>query len=307
MPAMKTKVLKLITLILLVLFLIVAYSNANSQVVKNLKNYEAYLSAEEYYLKGIDYAIDGKFEVAKKEFNRALETNQSYYPAKGALKVIKAMFDKRIKESATIHFFMGVFFDYKAIDAHKVSEIMLARGNGRANYVSAKHLWEKAIVEYEKAVEINPNFDAALYCLGNVYGQLYSKGHMRDKGINYIEKSNVPGLYYNFNGAYEKGHGKALVDDAVVEYRKAIETNPSNTEAYYKLAKFYQNMQMKSEAIKEYKQVLKINPFHAAAHYGLSKAYWGKEFKLSVEHCDKARRLGYEIPKGFLDAIERYR
>jgi tetratricopeptide (TPR) repeat protein len=60
-------------------------------------------------------------------------------------------------------------------------------------------------------------------------------------------------------------------DEAVKNYRLAIEKNPSYINARYGLATTLLKQKKTNEAIEEYRQILKINPNHPHARRQLEK------------------------------------
>ena len=93
--------------------------------------------------KGIEIASQGKFKEAKEEFRSILNVG----PAKRALKVIEDVESKKIDKKEAVHFFNGW--------THAI-----------------KNNWNESIVEYNKAIEINPRFSEAYVNRGIVYRAL---------------------------------------------------------------------------------------------------------------------------------------
>ena len=158
------RVLKISVLVLMVLFLAVGISYAQT--------------AKEYHNKGIEYAVQGKFEEAEEEFKKALKTDQFYNPAKECSKLLEDASKKGIENEAVIHFFKGMAYDDKG-------------------------MFDKAILEYKRAIAINPNDAKAHNNLGAIYGN---------------------------NGMY---------DTAILESKKAIAINSNYADAHNNLAVSY--------------------------------------------------------------------
>jgi len=60
--------------------------------------------------------------------------------------------------------------------------------------------------------------------------------------------------------------------------------------------------------IEELMKMITANPNDAVAHNNLAVTYYDKQqYKLAIQHCDKARELGYRINPSFLKALEPYR
>jgi len=70
----------------------------------------------------------------------------------------------------------------------------------------------------------------------------------------------------------------------------------------------YQNLREYKAAIKTYKQALSIDPNHSGTHNNLAVVYYTVgQFKLALEHVDKAQSLGFKVQQAFMDEISKYR
>jgi len=204
-------------------------------------------SAEECYNKGIEYGVAGKFEKAQQEFKKALEVDPFYGKAKVCLELVEDALEQRIKPETALHTFKGA--DY-----------------------GLKGMYDEAIAEFKRAIEINPNYALAHSNLGNAYDE------------------------------------KGMYDVAIAEYKIAIEINPNYALAHNNLGGVYGKKGMYDEAIAELKRAIEINPNFAEAHSNLAVAYYYKEeYSLAIEHCDITIELGLRPHPGFLEALKPYR
>ncbi len=115
----------------------------------------------------------------------------------------------------------------------------------KANYQSAiRYLrakeYDKAVIELERAVNLNPEFGEAHFRLGIIY--------------NLIGKQ----------------------DEAISQFRRALEINPRDAAAHNNLGSMYYLKEMLEEAANEFKEVLKIDPDFAEAHSNLGGVYFKK-------------------------------
>jgi len=167
-------------------------------------------------------------------------------------------------------------------------------------------MWKKEVSEYKEALRINPNFAEAHFNLGVAYQE---KGNHKEaiaeyqKTLqiypNYLEAHNNLGILY-----FRKG----MLDQALVEYQKTIEIKPDYAKGYYNIGSVYREKKKTDEAITSFQKALEINPSFAEAHYSLAAIYYGKEeFKLALEHCDQAGKLGIPVDPKFLDRLKPYR
>ena len=101
---------------------------------------------------------------------------------------------------------------------------------------------------------------------------------------------------------------KGMYDEAIAEFKKAIEINPNFAMAHSNLGAAYINKGMLDQPIAQCKRALDINPNYADAHYNLAVSYYYKrEYSLAIRHCDRFMELGYEADPELLKALKPYR
>ena len=133
---------------------------------------------------------------------------------------------------------------------------------------------DDAIAQYQKAVEIYPNYVAAHYNLGNA---LLQKGQL-DTALAQYEKAveidpNDAAAHINLGNAFFQ---KQQLDEAVAQFQKAVEINPNDAEAQYNLGNaLFQKGQL-DEAVAQFQKALKIDPNSFATHYNLGGAFYQK-------------------------------
>jgi tetratricopeptide (TPR) repeat protein len=99
-----------------------------------------------------------------------------------------------------------------------------------------------------------------------------------------------------------------MLDQALAEYQETIKIKPDYAKGYYNIGGVYREEKKTDEAIVSFQKALEINPNFADAHYSLAVIYYEKqEFKLAVEHCDQAGKLGIPVDSKFLEHLKPYR
>lgn len=129
---------------------------------------------------------------------------------------------------------------------------------------------DKAIAQYQKALEINPYFADGHNNLGNAL----LKKEQVDEAIAQFQKAlelkpDFGEVYNNLGYALLK---KGQVDEAIAQYQKALEINPNYADAYINLGKALLQKGQVDKAIEQYQKALEINPNYADAYMNLGKA-----------------------------------
>ena len=171
-----------------------------------------------YNNRGIDYGEKGEYDLAIKDFDKAIELKPDYalaYNNRGAVYRSKGEYDQAIEDCN------------KAIQLKPdYAEPYSNRGSAYRN----KGEIDQAIEDYDIAIKLKPNFVEAYYNLGIAYCE---KGNF-DRAIeNYNKAIDLkPKLfhpYYNRGNAYfQKRDFVKVIED----YSKAIELNSELGEAY---------------------------------------------------------------------------
>ncbi len=108
---------------------------------------------------------------------------------------------------------------------------------------------EEAIVQYQQAIAIDPQFVNA---------------------------------YYGWGFALSQMKGKDKQEEAIKQYRKVIELDPKNTNAYYNMAIAFSELGTQDKAITQYQKAIEIDPNYVNAYYNLGLAL------LQLERLDEA-------------------
>ena len=157
--------------------------------------------------------------------------------------------------------------------------------------------YEKAIEDYNKAIELNPN-DAEVY---TNRGNPYYKLKRYEKAIEDYSKAiklnpNDAVAYYNRGNAYDelKRYEKAIED-----YSKAIELNPNYVDAYNNRGNAYRELNQHEEAIEDYNKSIELNPKYAEAYSNRGIAYLltNKDSDKAITDFKCARDLSEENDK----------
>ncbi len=139
---------------------------------------------------------------------------------------------------------------------------------GLINAQRGKH--EEAIADFNKALELNPNYFH---------------------------------IYYNRGLAY---HESGNLDRAISDYNMSLKTSPGFWRAHFNRGNLYQRKGNLDYAISDYNKTIEANPGHAAVYYNRAVAYFGKgEYNKAWEDLHKAETLGLKPGEDFLELLKR--
>jgi tetratricopeptide (TPR) repeat protein len=151
---------------------------------------------------------------------------------------------------------------------------------------------DEALVEFNKALELNPKSADTYYNRGVIY----SKKGMLDEAISDYSKAiesnpDYPNSYYNRGFAYYK---KGSFDQAFADFGKAIELNPEDADAYYGRGLCYYKKGKNDDAIAEYNKAIQISPNFALAYDARAVAYFAKKnYAKTLADVNKAASIGF--------------
>ncbi|RLG44327.1 MAG: hypothetical protein DRN81_04785 [Thermoproteota archaeon] len=158
--------------------------------------------------------------------------------------------------------------------------------------------YEKAINDFNKAIEIDPSDAVAYTNRGTAYDNLgqYDKAiddYNKAIEINsrYAEAYNNRGNVYHKLGQYNK---------AIQDYNKAIEINPNYAKAYNNRGTAYADLNQYQQAMENYNKAIKLNPNYAEAYYnrGITYHYDLGQYDKALKDYNKA----IEINPDFVNA-----
>jgi len=129
---------------------------------------------------------------------------------------------------------------------------------------------DKAIAQFQKALEVHPDDAVAHNNLGNAFVQ---KGRLDEAIAQHRKALEIdPGYaeaHYNLGNALLQ---KGLVDEAMAQLQKALEIDPDFADAHYSLSIVLRQKGLVDEGIAQLRKALKLNPGDAKVHNNLGTA-----------------------------------
>ncbi len=177
--------------------------------------------------------------------------------------------------------------------------------NNRGNSYGDLGQHERAIEDYDKAIEINPEYAAAYYNRGNSYGDL----GQHERAIEDYDKAieinpEYAAAYSNRGNSYgDLGQHERAIED----YDKAIEINPEYADAYSNRGNRYGDLGQHERAIEDYDKAIEINPEYAAAYSNRGNSYGDLgQHERAIEDYDKAIEINPEYAAAYSNRGNSY-
>lgn len=157
-----------------------------------------------------------------------------------------------------------------------------------------KGLPDQAVIAYQKAIYLNPDYAMVHVNLGLLYKD---QGLIEEAMAHYKKAVELKPYHPKYVQAYinlglalrEKG----LIDDAIVQYAKVVQFKPDYAPARNDLGVCYFEKGWTDKAVEQFETAIRIDPDHIDAHYNLGVAYGSKGlYDKALEEIRKARALG---------------
>jgi len=216
--------------------------------------------------KALHYHQSGQLQKAQEIYRKILEIDPDHCEALHLLGVIANQAGDND---------MAVRLIGRAIEINSTEPIYF---NNIGNAFKAQGNLEQAVLSYQKALLLKPDFAQALVSMGSVYivlGRLKEAIPCFQKALQF--KQNFPDAYYNMGIALKELN---RIDEAIICYQKSLELNPGFFDAYYNLGAIYKEQGRLDESGFCYGKVLELSPSNVNAYYNLGVVYQ-KQDKLS--------------------------
>ena len=175
----------------------------------------------------------------------------------------------------------------KAIDLNP----NLARAYGsRGDAYSSEGQFDRAIADYTVAIELDPNNDTAYLNRGNAYDE---KGEYNNAIADYTSaitlNPRLEDAYNNRGVVYNETHN---YNRAIADYTRAIELAPNDSEAYYNRGRTYDNKGEYDNAMTDYNTALAMNPNYPEAYSSRGYVYFEQgNYDASINDYTRAIEL----------------
>ena len=163
---------------------------------------------------------------------------------------------------------------------------------------------EDAILVFEKAIAIKPDYADAYHNMGVAYGELgqHAEAIAACKKAFAI-RSGFADAYYNMGISHS---ALRQYTEAIAAYKKAVAIKADYAEAYYNMGLAYNNLGRFAEAIAAYTEFIAIEPDYADAYDNRAVSYYnGGEYDKAWADVKAFRKLDGKVQPGFLAKLRK--
>ena len=207
----------------------------------------------------------GAYELALAEYRTALHIDPGYYPAQ--YNMGNTYFALERNEQAIIAWQKALLLKPDLEHAiYNIAFLYYRMGLAEENREHRRRLFDDARIEFEKAIEMNPeNPDSHLH-LGLTFYELEAYGRAVDcyENVLRIDPEDAYARYNLGNAYYEQGlqegEGSEFFEKAMAEYKEAIRLNPSDGKSHNNVADCHLHLGNLDAAHEEITKVLENFP-----------------------------------------------
>ncbi|MGH9432041.1 MAG: tetratricopeptide repeat protein [Terriglobia bacterium] len=134
--------------------------------------------------------------------------------------------------------------------------------------------YPQAIATLQPLAQQHPNLEMVQYSLGNCY---YSEGEFSKAERHYqraIQLNPRNALFYGAMGQLLRKESPPRFDEAILNLEKALQLDPSRTQARFRLALCFEDQREFAKAVPLLQQVVREQPNLLAAHIALARTYY---------------------------------
>lgn len=153
---------------------------------------------------------------------------------------------------------------------------------------------DKALAEFNKAIELDPTLTEAYYDRAFIY---YKQGRIKESTADFnkvlsLDPASADAYYGRALALYKTGS----FDAAIADYSKAIDINPDAADAVYGRGLCYFKKNDLKQAINDFNKVIDLKPEFPLAYSARAIAYFSKkDYIKTLSDINKAVALGFRM------------
>ncbi|OHB78526.1 MAG: hypothetical protein A2Z25_02125 [Planctomycetes bacterium RBG_16_55_9] len=170
--------------------------------------------------------------------------------------------------------------------------------NNRGVVFKSKGEYDRAILEFNKAIETDPGFAKPYFNRGNTYAD---KGEFERAILDYAKAIEIDPKYaMAYMGRGNIFDAKGEHDHAIADHTKSIEINPRFTEAYNNRGIAYTHKSEFDLAILDLSKAIEIDPNYAIAYTNRGNAFYDKgEYDRAIADHTKAIEINPRFTEAY--------
>jgi tetratricopeptide (TPR) repeat protein len=153
--------------------------------------------------------------------------------------------------------------------------------------------YEQALMAFDKAIQVKPNFYLAYYAKGLTYAYT---GKYQEAAADFEKATQLADNFYSaWRWLGNSFYLSQQYQKALPAYDKAIELQPDDANIYFNRAYTYAAIDEYEKAIVDYSKVIELSPGDAEAYFRRGDTYYSlREFQKAQENLQKAAQLYQE-------------
>jgi serine/threonine protein kinase len=211
-----------------------------------------------------------------------------YLPVPVEQAILKALSKERSDRYSDVAAFIAAL---RVFPSQKTKEQWLNEGNALHD---SEH-FEEALVAYERAVQLDPNFADAYDARGDAFSSLNRYQEAMDAFDQAIQLD--PIYAHAFEGKGNLHYNLQHYQEALVAYERALQLDSSSMTAYIGKGDALYYLNRFQEALLAYERAIQLDPTNAPAFNGKSWTLWHlKRYEEALIAAEQAIRLALDHP-----------
>ncbi|HKA33190.1 MAG TPA: tetratricopeptide repeat protein [Candidatus Binatia bacterium] len=176
----------------------------------------------------------------------------------------------------------------------------------RGNTYLDRRDYDHAIVEYNRAIELDPKNGSAFFYRAWARGDKKEYDGAVDDYTRYIELNPNDAAAFNNRGNIYRD--RKDYDLGLQDYTRAVELNPKYALAFYNRGVLYAQKKDYDRAIRDYDESIRLNPRYSAAYNNRGNAYRDKkEYDRAIQDYSEAIRITPTYAAAFNNRASAFR
>ena len=160
----------------------------------------------------------------------------------------------------------------------------------RARAYAEKRDYDRAVQDYTQSIQVNPNYAAAFNNRGNIHSDKKEYDRAMEDYDQALRLNPQYALAFNNRGILYRSRKE--YDRAIHDYDEAIRLNPSYASAFNNRGNVYRDRKEHDRAIQDYDEAIRLNPSYASALNNRALAYRHKQdYEHSLADYEAAARV----------------